>query len=93
MLNAPTDTKCKLPHIERAGRRRAAAAATAAGKAKNEVGGTNSTNGSSGDEDEEEDEAASDVDSDFLDDDIDFVRSYGDEEDSDGALHEDFIKF
>jgi len=83
-----TDEKCKLPHIERAGRRRAAAATASAEKAK-----SSSNDDSSHDSSEEEEDTesiGSDVDSDVLSD-VDFVR-YGEEND-DGTLLEDFIKF
>jgi ribosomal protein L12E/L44/L45/RPP1/RPP2 len=77
-----------LPHIERAGRRRAAAATASAEKAK-----SSSNDDSSHDSSEEEEDTesiGSDVDSDVLSD-VDFVR-YGEEND-DGTLLEDFIKF
>ncbi|KAF8540912.1 hypothetical protein BDD12DRAFT_831429 [Trichophaea hybrida] len=84
-----TDEKCKLPHIERAGRRRAAAAATAiAEKAKSSSNDDSSFNSS--DEDDIE-SIGSDVDSDVLSD-VDFVR-LGEENEDDDTLLEDFIKF
>jgi hypothetical protein len=84
-----SNKKCKLPHIERAGRRRAAAAAE---RAKTEL--TMAVGfASSEDEDEDEDDIASlnsdDVDSDILSD-VDIVRSNSNDNDS---LMEDFIKF
>lgn len=91
------DTKCKLPHIERAGRRRAAA--TAAEKAKKQESGSSSKNASSEDDEEDEEEdndnEASDVDSDFLDDDVNFV-GYVEDSQADGAgggMLGDFVKF
>lgn len=95
--------KCKLPHIERAGRRRAAAAAQAAAnppktQIKREEGNnmdidaTNSNGVGSDDDDEDEDAIDSDVDSDTFSD-YDFILHRDDATDQADSMQEDFIKF
>jgi hypothetical protein len=87
-----TNTKCKLPHIEHAGRKRAAAAAASAEK-KRESSNHNSSNESSDEEDDDEGEEGgsddSDVDSDILPD----FDCAPDDDGNAGELLQDFIKF
>ncbi|KAI5857642.1 hypothetical protein BZA05DRAFT_423666 [Tricharina praecox] len=68
-----TNNKCKLQHVEHAGRRRAAAAAAAtaaatAEEAKSPNDGSDNSNSNSSDEQDHEDYFQSDVDSDILSD-------------------------
>jgi hypothetical protein len=82
-----TNKKCKLPHIEHAGRKRAAAAAAASADKRRESSNDNSNNESSDDE-EEEGSYGSDVDSDVLSD----LDCAPDDDENDGELLQDFIK-
>lgn len=84
------DPKCKLPHIDRAGKRRAAAAAAAAAAQSSD----NSSSAGTNDQDEmdgedDEDSIDSDVDSDTL---SEFAWNPNKEEDGDAAMQLDFIK-
>jgi hypothetical protein len=81
-----TNKKCKLQHVEHAGRRRAAAAAAAS--AEKGRGSSNNTSNNESSEDEDDESIGSDVDSDFLSD-IEYAQ--GDDE-HDGDLVQDFIK-
>ena len=83
------DPKCKLQHVERAGRKRAAAAA--AERAKNTPNDEDDHSSGTEAEGEEEDSIHSDVDSEMLDvDDMDFIRNSATDE---TVLKDDFIKF
>lgn len=92
-----TDSKCKLPHIERAGKMRAAAAAAAVTAPAQQSSASNQGNVStntivinSDDEEDEDDSLDSDVDSDTLSE-YAFGQSTG--EDGDVRMQHDFIGF
>lgn len=74
-----TRKNCKLPHVERAGKKRAAAAAAAAATA--------AENSSTSDDDDEED-FASDVDSEY-----DFLGNREDQTEDDATMQLDYIQF
>lgn len=78
-----TRKNCKLPHVERAGKKRAAAAAAAAAAASTDQSST------SDDDDEDEEDIASDVDSEY-----DFLGHREDQPDDDDATMQlDYIQF
>ncbi|KAI5796643.1 hypothetical protein EDC01DRAFT_652237 [Geopyxis carbonaria] len=82
------NAKCKLPHIERAGRRRAAVA----NAEKNTIvlDDQNDVKGPETSEDEDDEVIESDVDSDTLED-YSFIRT--ERSNQDAAMQHDFIKF
>jgi hypothetical protein len=87
------DPKCKLPHIERAGRRRAAAAAAVhSEESTNKEDADDMSESTSEDEENDDDEVAgSDVDSDTLSE-YDFLQHH-EQHEPDTALQQDFISF
>jgi len=84
-----TDKKCKLQHIERAGRRRAAAAATVH-EEKPRASLNEESSQESSDEEDDDEYCSDDVDSDALSD-VDFIGPA--DAPDEGTLQQDFIKF
>ncbi|TGZ83066.1 hypothetical protein EX30DRAFT_339299 [Ascodesmis nigricans] len=83
-----TDPKCKLQHVERAGRKRAAAAAAAPPTPEKRRADTSGDGGSSSASDDEEDDITSDVDSED-----EFLEHHRGAQEDDATMQLDYIKF